>query len=101
MSWRKAVRPTSKAWGAARLKALDRDNWHCVKCGKYGRLEVDHIIPLEDGGELYELSALQSLCRGCHLAKSKRERSVKLDSPDVRAWKAKLAENVPPVVKLR
>ena len=63
MSWRKGERPKSKPWGAARRGALDRDGWHCVQCGKYGRLEVDYIQPLEDGGELYDASNLQTLCR--------------------------------------
>ena len=33
-------------------------------------------------------------------AKSKRERSVKVDSPDVRAWKALLADSLQYMVKL-
>ena len=99
MSWRKGVRPTSKAWAAARVKALDRDGWHCVRCQKWGRLEVDHVQPLEDDGELYDLGNLQTLCRSCHILKTKGERSVKVDSPDVRAWKAKLYESLHNMVK--
>ena len=98
MSWRRGERPKAKPWAAARIQALDRDGWHCVKCGKYGRLEVDHRTPLEDDGELYDLDNLQSLYRGCHIAKSKRERSVKVDSPDVRAWKHLITESLQDMV---
>ena len=28
-----------------RKLAKDRDGWRCVKCGRAGRLEVDHIKP--------------------------------------------------------
>ena len=101
MSWRKGATPKYKPWRAARFKALERDGWHCVQCGKYGRLEVDHTIPLEDGGDLYDAANLQTLCRDCHIRKSKGERSVKVDSPDVRAWKRKLADSLPHVVKLK
>ena len=66
MSWRKAERPNLKLWRVARLKALDRDGWACRACGKRGRLEVDHVKPLEDGGDMYGLGNLQALCRGCH-----------------------------------
>jgi len=33
-------------------------------------LEVDHIIPLHQGGAAVDLDNLQTLCRDCHLAKS-------------------------------
>ena len=36
------------------------------KCGRYGN-EVDHIQPLDRGGEAYAPSNLQVLCRGCHI----------------------------------
>ena len=101
MSWRKGCTPKSKPWRVARLKVLERDGWHCVQCGRYGRLEVDHILSLESDGELYELSNLQSLCRDCHIRKSKGERSVKVDSPDVRAWKRQLADSLQYMVKLK
>ena len=56
MSWRKGRRPNARIWKLVRLRALDRDGWHCVQCGKYGRLEVDHIIPLDrPGSKLYAL----------------------------------------------
>ena len=71
-----------------RLRAKDRDGWLCVLCGKRGRLEVDHIMPVEVGGEPHDMGNLQTLCRGCHIEKTRRERKklVKVD-PRVKAWR--------------
>ena len=64
-------------WTAIRRKALDRDGWRCVACGKAGVLEVDHILRVEDFPKLeYDLANLQALCRACHIAKTNRERGV-------------------------
>ena len=51
MSWRHGQRPAPKKWAEVRKRALERDRYRCVKCGKPGGpLEVDHIKPLENGG---------------------------------------------------
>ena len=60
-------------WAAARLKALERDGWRCRKCGRAGRLEVDHVKPRVFGGAVYELSNLMTLCRDCHIAKTRAD----------------------------
>ena len=86
MSWRRKVRPEPKIWAMVRLKALDRDSWACVTCGRKGRLEVDHKTPLEDGGEMYMLTNLQCLCRGCHIVKTKLENQRRQVKPEVQAW---------------
>ena len=72
-----------------RLRALDRDNWECVQCGKKGRLQVDHIVSLNDGGALYDLSHLQSLCFTDHIAKTRLENTP--ERPEVTAWRHLLA----------
>lgn len=42
----------------------------CVFCAQAGRQrlcdDVDHKIPIEDGGDRLKAENLQSLCRGCH-----------------------------------
>ena len=54
---------------------LERDGYRCRSCGKAGRLEVDHIEPLWEGGA-EELDNLQALCKTCHIKKHKRPRSA-------------------------
>ena len=87
MSWRKGEQPNRRQWRKVRLLALDRDAWTCTKCGKAGRLEVDHRVPLEDGGALYDLDNLQTLCRGCHFDKSRGERRGREADPEVAKWR--------------
>ena len=42
----------------------------CEECLRQGRITpmeiVDHIQPIEEGGAVYELENLQSLCAACH-----------------------------------
>ena len=52
--------------------------WHkrcnplCVVCG--APVEVtDHIVPINQGGQVYALDNLQSLCHPCHNSKSGKE----------------------------
>jgi 5-methylcytosine-specific restriction endonuclease McrA len=35
--------------------------------------EVDHIVPLSEGGEPFDLENLQSACKSCHAVKTRRE----------------------------
>ena len=61
----------SRAWARVRRQVLDRDGWRCQLCGKAGRLEVDHVVPLRRGGEPLDPRNLRTLCRGCHIAKTR------------------------------
>ena len=78
-----------RRWRAVRRAVLRRDGFRCVKCGKAGRLEVDHRQRIEDGGAEYDPDNLQALCRGCHIAKSARE-NRKPESPERAEWTAYL-----------
>lgn len=53
----------------------------CRMCKKHGIREpatkVDHIIPINHGGEPYDESNLQPLCLKCHQQKSASERHLK------------------------
>lgn len=54
--------------------ALTRSRGACELCGRsVTRLEVDHIIPLRDGGTNTRAN-LQVLCQPCHQAKTRRDR---------------------------
>ena len=62
-----------KRWDATRRVVLDRDGFRCVLCGRAGILEVDHVIPMKRGGDVWQLDNLQSLCRSCHINKTRSE----------------------------
>ena len=62
-----------KRWRAVRRQVLNRDGWKCRACGRRGRMEVDHVRPVQDGGEVFNLKNLQTLCRPCHIRKTRRE----------------------------
>ena len=93
VSWHKGEQPSRRQWGKVRLKVLDLSGWKCAKCGKSGRLEVDHIKPLEEGGALYDESNLQTLCRSCeHFAKTRGERRGRETDPEVQKWQRYLTD---------
>ena len=75
----------SRRWKLVRREALERASWRCKKCGKSGRLQVDHIKPISQGGDGYLLSNLQPLCISCHLDKTAAERGV---TQEQLAWRA-------------
>lgn len=56
----------SKRWKITRQVVLTRDDRRCTNCGRAGKLEVHHIVPLSQGGAPYDLDNLRSLCRDCH-----------------------------------
>ena len=53
VSWRRGPKVNRKQWRKVRLVILDRDGWRCQKCGKAGRMEVDHIKPLDEAGRCH------------------------------------------------
>lgn len=87
-------------WPELRMKALKRDKFTCVKCGKkpkgkvmdtrldkHGRWEYywkesndnsseligDHIIPIALGGDQWDLKNIQTLCLSCNKIKTKED----------------------------
>ncbi len=51
-----------------RWKIFKRDDFKCQNCDRQEDLELDHIIPLSQGGEDSE-SNMQTLCKTCNLKK--------------------------------
>ena len=52
-----------------------------MQCGQVGTtatLKADHILPLSNGGPDHETN-MQTLCEGCHRAKTEREREGQPD----------------------
>ncbi|MGB3390738.1 MAG: HNH endonuclease signature motif containing protein [Pseudaminobacter sp.] len=78
-----------------RLLAKRRDGWKCVQCDARGRLEVDHIKPIRDGGAPYDLENLQSLCPKCHARKTRLEIGLGRIDPERDKWKALLKDFIP------
>ena len=84
-------------WQPVRRLALERDGYRCqaVGCGKAGRLEVDHVVPLHraPAQDPYDLAGLRTLCVGCHAAKSRRENPRRRPvSAERKAWAAFMAD---------
>lgn len=73
----------AKRWARIRCAILRRDRYRCRACGKPGRLEIDHVIPLQRGGHPTDPGNLQTLCTDCHFQKNMREKDL---HPDRRAW---------------
>ena len=80
-------------WAIVRRAVLKRDNYRCVDCGRAGRLECDHIRPLErePNQDPYDPNGLQALCRACHIEKTRRENRRPL-TPAELAWRELVAE---------
>ena len=54
-----------------RARVLVRDGGRCRRCRRAIQLEMDHVVPVSKGGETEE-SNLQTLCRWCNRAKSRK-----------------------------
>ena len=94
MSWRRAPAPINRRlWARVRRAVFRRDGWRCVRCGRAGRLEADHIVPLAEnpGQDPYDLDGCQTLCRGCHISKTADENRPQ-PAADRQAWKEHLAK---------
>ncbi len=81
-------------WAGVRLLVFKRDDYICQGCGNMGRhlgrgadgkfmgigtvkVEADHIVELADGGEAWEMSNIQTLCKECHKAKTSTSRRAR------------------------
>lgn len=83
---------SSREWARIRKGALERDGYRCQKCGRAGRLEVHHVLPVYKGGT-DDLDNLLSVCRGCHIRITKEESGPQL-SPAEAAWERLIQESM-------
>ena len=93
-SWATRHKIDRKRWALIRRLVLERDGWRCRSCGKAGRLEIDHVLPVSEGGERYDLRNLQALCRPCHFDKTRAENAARAEpkpDPEAEAWAAMVA----------
>ena len=65
-----------RRWQETRWRVFLRDGYRCKVCHKSGRLECDHVVPLHMNPtqDPYDPAGCQTLCRGCHIAKTRAER---------------------------
>ena len=77
----------ARRWARVRRAVFERDGFRCVKCGRAGRLECDHVTPLqaEPGQDPYDMTNLQTLCRSCHIEKTRAENRRPL-TVEEKAW---------------
>lgn len=79
-SSRRGSRGYRARWNKVRMRVL-RGNPVCVVCERKGvtsvATEVDHIVPLADGGARFARANLQALCRPCHELKTAFENRVR------------------------
>ena len=77
-------------WTAVRYAIFERDGWRCVRCGRAGRLECDHI-DRDWHGDPYDPTNLQTLCRTCHIEKTRQENRREPTPAEVE-WREMVAE---------
>ena len=75
-----------RVWAALRRQIFDRDGWRCRSCGRPGALECDHVVPIDRGGAVLDPANLQTLCRSCHIDKTRGE--AKPPDPERERWRA-------------
>lgn len=80
-----------RRWRHVRLKVLKRDRYRCRSCGKPGKLEVDHTVPLQQGGAAFDIENLATRCVGCHRRKTTAE-NKRPPGPRAAAWDALVGE---------
>ena len=87
------TRLNPRRWAVARCAVFDRDGYRCVRCERAGRLECDHIVPLEwdPAQDPYDPDGCQTLCRRCHIAKTRAE-NRREPTPAEAAWRELVEE---------
>ena len=87
------ARMNSRRWDRVRRFVFERDSYRCVTCGRASRLECDHIKPMqhEPKQNPYDPNGLQSICRSCHIEKTRRENLRPL-TPQEKSWVALIRE---------
>lgn len=69
----------NNSWYFVRKDILRRDRYSCRICKQRFRkkqLDVDHIIPVQMGGQLFDKNNLRTLCKECHKAKTALDRDA-------------------------
>lgn len=65
-------------WRRIRREVLERDEYRCRVHGPHCKVdanEVDHIVPVADGGALFDRSNLRAACKDCNIWRANRQKS--------------------------
>jgi phage terminase large subunit GpA-like protein len=57
---------TLEEWASIRRMVFRRARWRCQACGRWGALEVHHVVKRAQGGSDFDLDRLMALCPPCH-----------------------------------
>jgi len=63
-------------WSGIRESVWKRDGKKCVKCGRVLSLndaQIDHVVAIINGGDYFDKDNLQTLCKECHVRKTKQD----------------------------
>ena len=90
MSWHNGGHVPRRIWRRLRLQVFERDGWRCVDCGRAGRLECDHVVPLSMGGYPTDPLNLATRCRSCHITKTRGENLARALTRKRLAWRHEL-----------
>ena len=71
----------NRSYKARRLQVLQANNWSCYYCGQ-DATQVDHVIPIANGGDPMSLDNLVAACKRCNLSKGKKPQGVFLATMD-------------------
>lgn len=95
MGRRHAILVRTRRWQHVRRAVFERDGFRCCACGLPGKLECDHVAPLqrEPGQDPWDINGLQTLCRACHLEKTRRE-NRRETTPGADRWRKLMAEGL-------
>jgi 5-methylcytosine-specific restriction protein A len=73
----------SKAHRAWRQAVLTRDAWTCRECQRVcddkREAHADHIVPINQGGDRYDVGNGQTLCVRCHSRKTAKEKPGRVE----------------------
>ena len=61
-----------KTWTGLRDRVIARDKC-CQICDSKSQLEVDHIDAIVNGGDMWDINNLRTLCHSCHIRKTKSD----------------------------
>lgn len=72
MGWQQSTR-----WQQTRLRVMERDEWRCrvrLPGCKGQATDADHIVPVADGGDRWDLGNLRAACGFCNRSRASRQK---------------------------